>query len=31
LMIDIPDYPDEFDADSEGNFAFDTEFQADWS
>lgn len=31
LMIDIPDYPEEFDTDSEGNFAFDTEFQADWS
>ena len=30
LMIDIPDYPEEFDNDSEGNFAFDTDFQADW-
>ncbi len=29
LMIDIPDYPEEFDSE-EGNFAFDTEFQSDW-
>ena len=29
LMIDIPDYPEEFDSE-EGNFAFDTDFQSDW-
>ncbi len=29
LMIDIPDYPEEFNSE-EGNFAFDTEFQSDW-